>query len=64
VKVREGNGKLTKKICTVGERGKDTYLPYLGQAKEKPYWYMTKADGQNGYISSDPKYTEIVEVTM
>ena len=64
VKVRHGNGKLTKKICTVGIKGQDTYLPYLGQAKDSPYWYMTEVEGQSGFITSDPKYTEIVEVTL
>lgn len=60
VRVRRGNGKLSKKICTVGERGKVTYLPYLGQAPESPYWYMTRVNGQDGYITSDPKYTYLI----
>ena len=60
VRVRRGNGKRSKKICTVGERGKVTYLPYLGQAPESPYWYMTRANGQDGYITSDPKYTYLI----
>ena len=64
VNVRNGNGVLTKKLCTVGIKGEDTYLPYLGQAQDKPYWYMTEVMGQVGFISSDPKYTEIVEVTL
>ena len=64
VKVREGNGKLTKKICTVGIKEQDTYLPYLGQAKDSPHWYMTEVEGQSGFITSDPRYTEIVEVTF
>ncbi len=60
VRVRRGNGKLSKKICTVGERGKVTYLPYLGQAPESPYWYMTRVNGQDGYITSDTKYTYLI----
>ena len=58
VRVREGNGPLTKKIKTV----KNCLLPYLGQAPEAPYWYMTEVDGKEGYISSKPKLTELVEV--
>ena len=61
VRVRKGNSKISRKIATAGERGKITYLPYLGQAIEKPYWYMTRIKGEDGYISSDPKYTELVE---
>lgn len=58
VRVREGNGVLTKKIRTV----KNCLLPYCGQAIESPYWYMTEVDGKEGYISSKPKLTELVEV--
>ena len=58
VRVREGNGVLTKKIKTV----KNCLLPYCGQAIESPYWYMTEVDGREGYISSKPKLTELVEV--
>lgn len=58
VRVREGNGVLTKKLKTV----KNCRLPYLGQAAEHPYWYMTMVDGADGYITSNPKYTELVEV--
>ena len=58
VRVREGNGVLTKKIKTV----KNCLLPYCGQAIESPYWYMTEVDGKDGYISSKPKLTELVEV--
>ena len=58
VRVREGNGVLTKKIKTV----KNCLLPYCGQAIESPYWYMTEVDGKEGYISSKPKLTELVEV--
>lgn len=62
VRVREKNSALSKKIKTVGEKGKYTYIPYLGQAEERPYWYKTEVDGKEGYISSDPKYTKLVEV--
>ena len=58
VRVRAGNGVLTKKIKTV----KNCLLPYCGQAIESPYWYMTEVDGREGYISSKPKLTELVEV--
>lgn len=58
VRVREGNGVLSKKIKTV----KNCLLPYCGQAIESPYWYMTEVDGREGYISSKPKLTELVEV--
>lgn len=58
VRVREGNGVLTKKIATV----KNCLLPYCGQAIDSPYWYMTEVNGRDGYISSKPKYTELVEV--
>lgn len=58
VRVREGNGVLTRKIKTV----KNCLLPYCGQAIESPYWYMTEVDGKEGYISSKPRLTELVEV--
>lgn len=58
VRVREGNGVLTKKIKTV----RNCLLPYCGQAIESPYWYMTEVDGKEGYISSKPRLTELVEV--
>ena len=60
VNVRRGNGVLHKKIATV----RNCRLPYLGQAKESPYWYKTIVDGQEGYITRKPKYTEIVEVEL
>ena len=58
VRVREGNGVLSKKIKTV----KNCLLPYCGQAIESPHWYMTEVDGREGYITSNPKYTELREV--
>ena len=58
VRVREGNGVLSKRIATA----RNCDLPYLGQAPEKPYWYMTQIDGKDGYITSNPRYTELVEV--
>lgn len=60
VNVRKENGVLHKKIATV----RNCRLPYLGQATESPYWYKTIVDGQEGYITSKPKYTEIVEVEL
>ena len=58
VRVREGNGVLHKKIATV----RNCNIPYLGQAVEKPNWYLTIMNGKQGYITSNPKYTSIVEV--
>jgi hypothetical protein len=60
VRVRTGNGVMTKKIGTV----RNCCLPYLGQAQDYPNWYMTRLNGQDGYITSNPKYTEITEVTL
>ena len=60
VRVRTGNGVLTKKIGTV----RNCSLPYLGQAQDYPNWYMTRLNEQDGYITSNPKYTEITEVTL
>ena len=63
VRVREKNSPLSNQIVTV----KDCDLPYLGQAIEPPYWYMTQVfdksgELRDGYISSKPKYTEVVTV--
>lgn len=58
VRVREGNGVTTPKICTV----KNCRLPYLGQATESPYWYMTEVKGKPGFITSNKRYTTLVEV--
>lgn len=60
VNVRKGNGVLSKRIATV----RNCRLPYLGQATDSPYWYMTRVNGQDGYITSKPKYTEVVEVEL
>lgn len=57
VRVREGNGADTKKICTV----RNCLLPYLGQAADPPYWYITEVDGRTGFITSNKRYTELVE---
>lgn len=56
VKVRTGNGKFSKRIGTA----KNCELPYLGQAQTYPNWYMTVFNDQDGYISSNPKYTELI----
>lgn len=56
VKVRKGNGTFSTRIGTA----KNCELPFLGQAQAYPNWYMTMFDGQNGYISSNPKYTELL----
>lgn len=60
VNVRKGNGVLSRRIATV----RNCRLPYLGQATDSPYWYMTRVNGQDGYITSKPKYTEVVEVEL
>lgn len=60
VRVREGNGLKYKKICTV----KNCRIPYLGQAVENPCWYLTIVKGQQGYITSNPRYTSVVEVIL
>ena len=57
VKVRAGNGTFSKRIGTA----KNCELPYLGQAQTYPNWYMTQFNGQDGYISSNPKYTELIK---
>jgi hypothetical protein len=59
VRVRNGNGVLHKKIATV----RNCRLPYVGQDAESPNWYITIVNGQRGWITSNPRYTEIVEVT-
>lgn len=59
VRVREGNGKKYKVISPTAT--KDDYLPYLGQATEEPYWYLVEWQEQEGYISSNKKYTEVVQ---
>lgn len=59
VRVREGNGK---NFDPIPPTPKNCLLEYRGQAKEAPYWYETIWQGQYGFISSDPKYTEIVEI--
>ncbi len=56
VRVRNGNGILHKTIAIA----RNCNLPYMGQAKDKPNWYMTRINGINGYITSNPKYTEVV----
>ena len=58
VRVREGNGP---KFDQIPPTPTNCLLPYEGQAKEDPYWYETRWQGQVGFISSNPKYTEIVE---
>ena len=60
VRVRNGNGVFHKKIATV----KNCRLPYVGQDAESPNWYITIVNGQQGWITSNPRYTEIVEVTL
>ena len=58
VRVRTGNGPDYPKIGTAH----DELLPYLGQAEDPPNWYKTVFDGKSGYITSNARYTEVVEV--
>ena len=60
VRVRVGNGTAYKQIKPTAT--KKDYLPYLGQAEDKPYWYKVEWQGKEGYISSKPRYTEVVEL--
>ena len=57
VRVRTGNGTQYPKIGTAH----DELLPYLGQAEDPPNWYQTEYAGQEGYITSNPRYTEVIE---
>lgn len=56
VRVRNGGGVLNKciGIAHLGDR-----LPYLG-TDEKSGWYKVEFNGQIGYITNKPKYTEVV----
>lgn len=59
VRVREGNGTQYKPIKPTAT--KKDYLPLLGQDAESPYWYLVEWQGQQGFISSNSRYTEVVE---
>lgn len=59
VRVREGNGTQYKAIKPTAT--KKDYLPLLGQDAEAPYWYLVEWQGQQGFISSNSRYTEVVE---
>lgn len=59
VRVREGNGTQYKVIKPTAT--KKDYLPLLGQDAESPYWYLVEWQGQQGFISSNSRYTEVVE---
>ena len=59
VRVREGNGTAYKQIKPTAT--KKDYLPLLGQDAEAPYWYLVEGQGQQGFISSNSRYTEVVE---
>lgn len=56
VRVRTGNGMEYQKIGTAH----DELLPYLGQAEDPPNWYKTVFNGKSGYITSNPRYTEVI----
>lgn len=59
VRVRKGNGTKYAQIKPTAT--KTDYLPYLGQAEDYPNWYKVMWQGQEGYISSNSRYTEVVE---
>ncbi len=59
VRVREGNGTAYKQIKPTAT--KRDYLPLLGQDAESPYWYLVEWQGRQGFISSNSRYTEVVE---
>lgn len=59
VRVREGNGTKYKVIKPTAT--KKDYLPLLGQDAESPYWYLVEWQGKQGFISSNPRYTEVIE---
>ena len=59
VRVRTGNGSGYTQIRPTAT--KKDYLPYLGQAEEYPNWYLVEWQGRTGYISSKPRYTEVIE---
>ena len=70
VRVRDGNGAGNVQIGTAHngkwykEHGKnkpsDTF-PLIRQCEEYPYWYCIEYNGQIGYITSKPCYTEVIE---
>ena len=60
VHVRKGPSVL---YCSLGTAHRGDRLPYLG-TDEKTGWYKVKYNGQDGYITNKPKYTEVVEVVL
>ncbi|MBR0081315.1 MAG: C40 family peptidase [Clostridia bacterium] len=58
VRVRCGNGTAYRQM---GTAHKGDLLPYRGQAEEAPHWYRVDYNGRDGWISSLPRYTEVVE---
>lgn len=70
VRVRDGNGAGNVQIGTAHnakwykEHGinkpSDTF-PLIRQCEEYPYWYCIEYKGQIGYITSLPRYTEVIE---
>lgn len=59
VRVREGNGK---KFDLIPPTACNCLLEFVGQAREEPYWYETHWSRQHAFISSNPKYTELIDV--
>ena len=59
VRVREGNGTDYKQIKPTANSG--DLIPLLGQAEESPFWYYVSWSGRNGYITSNSRYTEVIE---
>lgn len=57
VRVRAGNGTM---FPTIGTAHRGDLLPCFGQEDRDPYWYCVDFKGQQGFISSNTRYTEVV----
>lgn len=57
-RIRYGNGTKYKTL-KIAYKGQE--YPLLGQAGVEPYWYLVKWEGGTGFITSNPKYTEVIE---
>lgn len=70
VRVRNGNGASNVQIGTAHNakwykdhkinKPSDTF-PLIRQCEEYPNWYCIEYNGQIGYITSMPRYTEVIE---
>lgn len=70
VRVRDGNGAGNVQIGTAhnakwykehGINKLSDMFPLIRQCEEYPYWYAIDYKGQLGYITSMPRYTEVIE---